>query len=138
LLGGQNTTRRLSSTFPQIVFPSKAGFTLSRLSINYIAFMTPLDIQRMSVRPDKYRDVQLTISGKTRMEWRNKGKEEMETERSKEKTKIARKVKDRLSNVRCNFFRQHSPLHLHNPSVANTQVEFRNKTEDIFVTYLSY
>ena len=88
------------------------------------------------MRPDKDRDVQLTIRGKTRKErWRNKGKEEMETERSKEKTKIARKIKDRLSNVRCNFFRHHSPLHLHNPSVVNTKLEFRNKSVDIFVTY---
>jgi hypothetical protein len=95
--------------------------------------MTPLDIQRTSVRPEKDRDVQLKISGKTRKErGRNRGKEEMETERSKERTKIARKIKDRLSNVRCNFFRQHSPLHLHNPSVVNKQVEFHNKK---FVTY---
>jgi hypothetical protein len=59
LLVNQNTTRRLPSTFPQIVFSSNAGFTLSRLNINYITFMTQLDIQRTSVRPDKDMDVQL-------------------------------------------------------------------------------
>jgi len=58
------------------------------------------------VRPDKNRHVQIMISGKQQrkdggIEERKKWKKE----RSKE-----RKIKDRLSNGRCNFFRQHSPV----------------------------
>jgi len=120
LLGSQNTTRRLPSTFPQTVFSSNAGFTLSCLSINYMAFMSPLGTRGTSVRPDKDRHVQLTISGKQeRKEGRIEEKNKWKKERSKEGRKMARKIKDRLSNGRYNFFRQHSPLHLHNPSVVN-------------------
>lgn len=72
------------------------------------------------MRPDKDRHVQLTISGEQeRKEGGIEERKKWKKERSTERTKVARKIKDRLSNGRCNFFRQHSPLHLHNPSVVN-------------------
>lgn len=103
LLGSQNTTRRLPSTFPQIVFSSKAGFTFS-LSLQY-----KLHSVHDAVRyTEDVSETWLIYGCPTYDKWetrkergRNEGKEEREKERSKERMKMARKIQYRLREMIC-------------------------------------